>query len=140
MFRKLFILLKLSWPLVLVGVPFGIIYCLLFRLFPNAIELSDEFRSELFFSAGGGPNTLFGLNSLVLGWVSIVVLEHRSGIVGPFLLVIGFPYWGIAIGGGFALGVFYLGRIPNSTGELIAFCLVCVILSAGVRSFISYLD
>ena len=136
--QKPFEFLRLSWPVGFVAVPVGVGYSLLLCFFGDAIEAAEELDEFLFFSQWGGPETLFFLNSILLGWISIVVLEHRLGIAGSVLWAISLACWVGAIGGGFALGAFLSESIRwGATLDLIVLCTVSVACAGGFRIYLS---
>jgi len=137
MFQKPLEFVERAWPLGLVAAPFGLVYCLLLCVFGEAIEASGQMRDYLANYDWGGVETLFALNSGLLGWVGIVVAGYRFGVTGPYLLWIALPWCFAAIGGGFALALLFLESLPGSMWEMILFCLVFMI---GTAVFRVYLD
>ena len=135
MFQNGFALLKLSFSLAVVALPFGIVYCLLICLFPDAIEAFGAMRHYVSFSRWGGIENLFVLNSLLMGWVTIIVLERTVGSTGHILFAIALPCWVAAIGGGFASGAFFAERVPDTMWELLVYSLVSVVC-AGALSIV----
>jgi hypothetical protein len=137
MFQKQVDFAERVWPLGLVALAFGLVYCLLLCVFEEAIEASEKMRDYLANYEWGGAEALFALNSGLLGWVSIVVAEYRFGISGWWLFLITLPCGFAAIGGGFVLALLLAERLPSSAWEIILLCLVFMI---GTGAFRVYLD
>jgi len=137
MVQKQLEFMKRSWPLGLVALPFGLVYCSLLCFFGEAIEASTQVRGYLASYEWGGVDTLFALNSGLLGWLSIVVAGYRFGITGRCLLWIALPWCFAAIGGGFGLALLFADRLPSSVWEIVLCCLVFMI---GTSVFRVYVD
>jgi hypothetical protein len=133
-------LLKRSWPVSLVTVPCGAVYCLLLWLFPEALDALENLPSSLLWGQWGGIETLFLLDSLILGWASVVVLEHVLGMTGRVVLLIAVMSCIIAVGGGFALARVILGPLPGNPSEMVAYCIATTIVSAACRSWWSAVE
>ncbi len=136
MFQKGLALLKLSWPLGVVALPFGTVYCLLLYLFPDSIDAYVKMRTYTVFSRWGGVEVFFVLNSAVLGWVSVVVSERRTGAARFILLLIALPWCFASIGGGFALAPLCLGRLSDAMWEMMAYSLVSVVCAGALRAYL----
>lgn len=128
-------LLKRLWPLGLLAMPFGTIYCLLICLFPDSIEAYVKMRSYTAFSRWGGVERLFVLNSLVLGWVGAVVSQRRAGAVGPVVLLFALPCCVAAIGGGFAIASLFLGSLSDAMKEMLVYSLVSAVGASILRAY-----
>lgn len=137
MFENGIALLKQSWPLGLLALPFGTVYCLLLYLFPDSIEAYVKMRAYTIFSRWGGVERLFVLDSLVLGWVSSVVSERRTGAVGPVVLLFALPCCFAAIGGGFAIASLFLGSLSDAMKEMLAYTLVSAVGASVLRSYLA---
>ena len=83
MSRERLELLKLLWPAGAVALAFGMVHCVLLCLLGEALEAGADIDLSLYW---GGAESLFCLNSALLGWVTIRLLEHRLGTTGPILL------------------------------------------------------
>ena len=77
------------------------------------------------------------LNSLVLGWVSAVVSERRTGAVGPVVLLCALPCCFAAIGGGFAVTPLFLGGLSGAMKEMLAYSLVSAVGASVLRSYLA---
>lgn len=137
MFEKQLNFLERAWPIGLVALPFGLVYCLLLCVFGEAIEASGQMRGFLANYEWGGVDALFALTSGILGWTSIAVTGYRFGITGAWLLLIALPWCLTAIVGGFALAELIIDRLPGPVWELVVCCLVWMI---GTCIFRVYLD
>ena len=131
MFRPGFYLLRRGWPVVLVIVPFGVIYCLLLCFLSEAIvaeEHVDHFWDP-------GPEMLFTFNSLLLGWVTVVILEHRFGATGLSVFLLAVPCWAVAIGAGFALAALVSEDLPAPPSSYALYCSVSTICAGALRIY-----
>ena len=137
MFQNGIALLKRLWPLGLLAMPFGTVYCLLLYLFPDSIEAYVRMRTYTAFSRWGGVERLFVLNSLVLGWVGAVVSERRAGAVGPVVLLFALPCCFAAIGGGFAIASLFLVSLSGAMKEMLAYSLVSAVGASVLRSYLA---
>lgn len=131
MFQNRIAILKRSWPLGVLALPFGTVYCLLLCLFPDSIDAYVKMR----WYTEGGVENLFVLNSAVLGWVSVVVSERRTGAAGFILLLIALPCCFVAIGGGFAIAPLFLGSLSDAMKEMLAYSLVSVVGAGAFRAY-----
>jgi len=134
MFRDLLAMSKLAWPVAFVALPCALMICLLVWLFPDAIEAYGEFRTYLNYARWRGPGLLFMLNSAVLGWVSIVVLERKSQTVGIVVFLATLPWCLASIAGGFALSVYLVDHVPGSIGEMVAYSVVSAVGASAFRT------
>ena len=105
-------------------------------MFPDAIEASEELWMYLQSSHWGGPETLFVLNSSLLGWVSIVVLERWLGTVGNVVLLIAFPWCLATIAGGFALALVFVERVPGPIWNMVALSVISAVGASAVRTYL----
>ncbi len=137
MLYKTFAILKLSSPVAVVALPFGMGYCFLLCLFPDAIEAYDKMLDFTATSQWGGIEVLFSLNSGVLGWVTVVVAERRLGAARFVLLLMALPWCLASIGGGFALALLYIGSFSDPMWEMLAYSLVSAIGACAVRAYLS---
>lgn len=136
MFHKPFRFLRISWPIGLVTLPFGTVYCLLLCLFPDSIDAYANMRVYTDFSTWGGIETLFALNSAVLGWLSVVVAERRTGVVGFVLLLMVLPWCFSSIGAGFALASLCVGSFSDAVWDMLAYSLVSVVGASALRAYL----
>ena len=120
-----------SWPLGLLALPFGTVYCLLLCFLSDSIEVYDELPGN---SEWGGVEVLFVLNSGVLAWVSVVVSERRTETEGFLALLFAFPWCFAAIGGGFAVALLFLGSLSDAMMEMLVFSVVSSIVIGGLRA------
>ena len=137
MFQNGIVVLKRLWPLGLLALPFGAVCCLLLVLFPDSIEAYVQMRAYNIFSRWGGVERLFVLNSVVLGWVSVIVSERRTGAVGPVVLSFALPCCFVAIGGGFALSPLFLGSLSGAMREMLAYSLVSAVGASVLRAYLA---
>lgn len=79
---------------------------------------------------------LFLLNSGILAWASIFVLEYRL-INGYVAFLVGVIWWAIAIGGGFAAALLIGGSLPVYPFDIAVFCMGVAILSGASRVYLS---
>ena len=136
MFRDYIDRMGRSWPVGVAALPFGLGCCFLVCFFPNAIEVYEEMEMYLVTSRWGGIETLFMLNSGVLGWVSVVVLEHRLGTVGTIVLLISLPWSLLAIAGGFGLGLLFVDPAPGSIWDMVGFSALAAVGASGLRTYL----
>ncbi len=113
-------LLKRSWPLGLLAIPFAAVCCLLLVCLSESIEARAQMSDFSGHFSWRGVETLFFLNAFVLGWVSVVVSERRLGAVGPSVLLFALPCCFAAIGGGFALSLWSLDDFTTAMKEMLA--------------------
>ena len=66
MFQKQLDFVERAWPLGLLALPFGILYCLLLCFLTDAIEASEQMRGSLSNYEWGGVDSLFALTSGIL--------------------------------------------------------------------------
>jgi len=85
---------------------------------------------------GGGIETLFLLNSGILAWASIFILERRL-INGCIAVLVGAIWWTTAIGGGFAAALLIAGSLPSHPFEMVVFCMGVAMLSGASRAYLS---
>ena len=133
MLRRLFEFPKQLWPVGLVTLASGLVNCLLVWLFPDAIDAYGKMGDLL--SGEGSIEVLFSLNSGVLGWVSIVVLQHRTGITGSVLLVFALPCWLVAISAGFALAAVVVNPLPNAVWDMITYSAISAGCAGALRVY-----
>jgi hypothetical protein len=81
-----------------------------------------------------GPDDLFLLNSVLLGWASAAAAERRIDATGTGLVMIAVPFCLAAIAGGFGLAAILLAPLPGVSGELLIFCAICTVGAAIVRA------
>lgn len=136
MLHKTYEIMKLSWPLGLVALPFGMGYCFLLCFFPDAIDAYDKMRDFTATSQWGGIEVLFALNSGVLGWVTVVVSERRLGPARFVLLLMALPWCFASIGGGFALALLYIGSLSAAMFDMLAYSLVSAVGACAVRAYL----
>lgn len=137
MFQNGIAFLKRLWPLGLLALPFGTVYCLLLYLFPDSIEAYVKMRAYTIFSRWGGVERLFVVNSLVLGWVSVIVSQRRTGAGGPVLLLFALLCCFAAIGCGFALAPVFLGGLSGAMREMLAYSLVSAVGASVLRAYLA---
>ncbi len=133
MLHRPFKLLCHSWPLVVLTLPFGALYCSLLCFFPDAIEASVQMQA--YTSEWGGVEVLFMLNSAGLGWASVVVSERRIGGAGPAMLLFAWPCCLVAIASGFAAAPLFLGGLTAAMKEMLIISLVSVLAVSGIRVY-----
>ena len=114
--------------LIPVGLLFGGVYAGLIWCFARALQASATLGVSVWY----GPETLFALNSLALGWTAISVLEWRLGLRGPVLLALAAPCWALAIGGGFGVGAAVTASVPG-VWTAIAFCTGAALAGSAAR-------
>lgn len=129
--------MKRLWPLGCAILLFGVVYCSLLCLFPDAIAAYVSMRLSTDVSTWGGIEDLFVLNSAVLGWVTVVVLDRRTGAVGFVLLLAAIPWCVASIGGGFALSALLLGGLSGPMWEMLLYSLVSVVAASALRSYLA---
>lgn len=137
MFQEGIALLKRSWPLGLLALPFGAVYCLFLCLFPDSIEAYVEMRAYTQFSTWGGVQVLFLLNSVIIGWLSAVVSERSIGTVGAVALLLAVLCCLGAIGAGFCLAWFFLGSLSDPMWEMLAYSLVSAVGASALRTYLA---
>lgn len=130
-----FRVLSVSWPVGLVSLPFGVVNFILLCFFPDSIDAYASMRAYTDFSRWGGIEFLFALNSAVLGWLSVVVAEHCTGVAGFVLLLMILPWCFSSIGGGFALASLRVGSFSDAVCDMLVYSLVSVV---GVSVFRAY--
>jgi len=135
MFLDLLTSLKRSWSVGFVALPCAIVNTVLICVLPDSIEAYAEFWRYLALDRWGGPETLFMINSGVLGWVSIVVLERKLGTVGMVVFLIALPWCLAAIAGGFALGVLFVEHVPGPIWDMVGYSVVSAVGASAVRTY-----
>jgi len=125
--------LKGILPIVLVAVPFGLIYTLMLYFLTDAVDAEQEIVS---WTDHGGPSTLFLMNSGALGWAVVVVIEKTLGLARWGSLGIALCPWALAIGGGFALAVPFTEHLPDST---VGLAMICAAATLGTGAFRTWL-
>lgn len=136
MFHRPLKFLRISWPAGLVALPFGTVYCLLLCLFPDSIEAYAKVRVYTDFSGWGGIETLFALNSAILGWLSVVVAERRTSVAGFILLLMILPWCFASICGGFALASLWERSFSDAVWDMLACSLVSVVGASALRAYL----
>lgn len=124
--------IKLSIPVLLICIPFGLINCFLVCYFRESLDAEKELESFMR-NSRGGAETLLMISSGIMGWISIVLLEKRLGLERKILLPFALLIWTIVTGGGFALSTLFVDQQPKAFFELIAICLI----SSSVASLIA---
>jgi len=135
MLCKTFEIMKLSWPLGLLALLFGMVYGLLLWSFPDAIEAYGTMRDYTAISQWGGIEVLFVLNSGVLGWVTVVVAERRMEAARFVLLPMAAPWCLVSIGGGFAFALLNIGSLSAAMMEMLAYSLGSAVGASILRAY-----
>ena len=129
-------IIRYVWATAGVATPFGAVYCLLLCLLTDAIEAFGRLPSYGLFLTWGGVEDLFVLNSVVLGWASVVAWERMAGIAGAVLLLFALPSCIAAIGGGFVVALVFLPSLSDPVWEMAAYSLVSVLGASIVRVYL----
>lgn len=135
-FHKPFELVRRSWPVGVVALLFGSVYCSLVCFLTDGIDAFDKMSAFMVTSRWGGVEDLFLLNSIALGWVSVVVSETRTGTAGFVPLLMALAWCLVSIGGAFALGSLWLGRFSGPMWGMVAYSVLPVLGAAGVRCYL----
>ena len=132
MIARILFILKLYWPMILLAVPFALVYAVLLDFFTEAIEIEDSLTITDSLWWKDGPHTLFITNSAVLGWVSVVVVRTWVAIGGPLLFLISLPCCLLAIDSGFAFGLFLTGSQSDAirTAHIASAIVTCIAVAA----------
>ena len=128
--------MRLSWPIGVVTLPFGLVYCFLLCFLGDAIAASEKMAAQLSGYEWGGVDALFAMNSGLLGWAGVVVAAKRFGISGPSLFLIALPWSLGALGGGFAVALLVMGSLPHSIWQILGICVVFMISTAVFRTYV----
>lgn len=136
MLQKGIVILKRSWPLGFVALPFAIVYCFLLCFFADAIEASYEMRAFTITSEWGDVDVLFMIASIALGWVGVVVSERRTGAERLVPLVMAVPWCLASIGGGFVLARLFLVSLSDPMWEMLAYSLVSAVGTSALRAYL----
>ena len=130
------LVIKLAWPLALVALVFGLVYCALLCFFSEAIEAYAKLRDDnVIRSSRPGIVTLFVFNSGVLAWASVVLAERRTGIAGLFLSLLTLPWCLGSVSGGFAFALLFVETITNPMWEMLAWSLVSVVVVSAIQAW-----
>lgn len=121
-------LLKLSWPVFLISIPFGLLHCFLICYFRESLDAADNLQIY-FADAWGGADVLLVINSGLLGWASIGLLERKLGLNGFILFPFALLIWILAIGGGSAASIFMMEHTPNAFPYFVTMCFASSIVT-----------
>ena len=111
-------------------------YCLLLCLLSDAIEAFDRLPTYGLFLTWGGVEDLFVLNSVVLGWASVVACERTAGTAGVVLLLFVLPLCIAAIGGGFAVALVFVPCVSDAMWQMMVYSLVSVVGASILRVYL----
>lgn len=129
--------LRISWPVGLVAIPFGTVYWLLLFLLPDSIDAYVHMRAYTDFSRWGGIEILFALNSGILGWLSVVIVERRADVARFVLLLMVLPWCFSSIGSGFALASLSVGVFSDAVWNMLMYSLVSTVGASALRAYLS---
>lgn len=125
--------LKILWPAGVVGLGFGMVHCALLCIFRDALEALEVIDIACW--GWGGPENLLFLNSLLLGWVSMWLMQDRLGVTGPIILAVGVVCWAGAIASGFGLAALFITPLPGPTWELAIGCIASAVVAGTFRMY-----
>ncbi len=137
MLYKSFELVQLSWPLGLVVLCSGIVYCGLLSVFPDAIDAFRSMRGYVIGSDWGAIETLFSMAAGVSGWISVVVAQRRLDANKLALFLVGLLCCVASIGLGFGSAAVFVGLHSDSVWEMMMYSLVSGAGACAFRGFIS---